>query len=390
MKWKVLLFIPLIFLLSGCYNYRDLNDLAIVSGISIAKVQEGYEVSLLVINPKKQTDSSGSEEPDFIIYKGTDSSIGEAIRKITLESPKQLYLAHMNLLIIDENVAKNNLKNVLDFFARNPEIRDEFYVMIGKNRDILSVTTPLENISSENILDTLKVNANYLGYTTMITFQDLLHHYLNPHLELAISSVEIYGNQEKGNTTDNIKNTERDAYSIVSGIAIFKDNKLVGYLNDNDALVYNIITHHTNNFLVKTHYSNKEFFVVEVLNEDTDVNVDVLNHKIYIHLKGRAILSEENITNKLDKNEIIDSFQDNMNRTIEDMVLDSVSGTIKKYHTDIYGFQNIVYQKNPRYIKNLKENWNDNVLDHFTIEVTSSIRIVEKGNLSGGIVHESK
>ena len=390
MKWKVLLLIPLIFLMSGCYNYRDLNDLAIVSGISIAKSQEGYEVSLLVVNPKKQTDSSGSEEPDFIVYKGVDSSIGRAIRKITLESPKQLYLAHMNLLMIDESVAKNDLGNVLDFFARNPEIRDEFYVVIGRDKDILSITTPLENISSENILDTLKVTSNYLGYTNMVTYQDLLHRYLNPYLELAISSVKIHGNREIGNTTDNIKNTERDAYSIVSGIAIFKDNHLVGYLNDDDALVYNIVTNQTNNFLVKTNYDNKNFFVAEILESDTDVEIDVFHKKISIQLHGRATLSEENITEKLDKNKIIDSFQNAMNHTIEDMVLDSVSHTIQKYHTDIYGFHNIVYQNNPKYIKSLKKSWNDKVLEDFSIDVTSSIRIVEKGNLSGGIVHESK
>ena len=34
--------------LTGCYNYRELNDLAIVSGISIAKVNNQYELTVEV------------------------------------------------------------------------------------------------------------------------------------------------------------------------------------------------------------------------------------------------------------------------------------------------------------------------------------------------------
>ena len=48
---KILFIIPLILLLTGCYNYREINELAIVSGISIT--QEGNDIKLTteVINP---------------------------------------------------------------------------------------------------------------------------------------------------------------------------------------------------------------------------------------------------------------------------------------------------------------------------------------------------
>ena len=390
MNNKFFIMIPIIILLTGCYNYRDLNDLAIVSGISVAISGSEYEITIEVVNPKKQTDAASSDEPDFVIYKSKAASIGEAIRKVNLESPKQLYISHMNLLIIDESIAKEHLADVLDYFARNPEVRNEFYVMIGKDKDILSVTTPLENISAENILDTLKLNGNYLGYTNMVTYQDLLYHYLNPYLELAISSIDINGNKDLGSSVDNIKNTEREASSIISGIAIFKNNKLVGYLNNEDALVYNLVTNQANNFSIRTNYESKSFFVTEILQENTNIKIDIYHKKISIYLNGSAMLSEENIINNLGKSETTYSFEDDMNHTLEDMVLDSVSKTIKKYHTDIYGFQNIIYQKYPNYIKTLKGSWNDEVLSQFSIDVTSSIKIVEQGNLNGGICYEKK
>ena len=50
---KILLIIPIIFLLTGCYNYREINELAIVSGISVTKEGNDIKLTTEVINPKK-------------------------------------------------------------------------------------------------------------------------------------------------------------------------------------------------------------------------------------------------------------------------------------------------------------------------------------------------
>lgn len=160
---KILFIIPLIFLLTGCYNYREINELAIVSGISITKEGNDIKLTTEVINPKKEQDASSGEEPEFITYTKKAKSIQEAIRKMIQESPRKMYGAHIEILIIDEKIAKKDLMDILDFFARDPEIRREFKVLIGKNDDILKITTPLEKISSQNIRDSLENNSKYLG-----------------------------------------------------------------------------------------------------------------------------------------------------------------------------------------------------------------------------------
>ena len=65
---KILFIIPLILLLTGCYNYREINELAIVSGISITKEGNDIKLTTEVINPKKEQDASSGEEPEFITY----------------------------------------------------------------------------------------------------------------------------------------------------------------------------------------------------------------------------------------------------------------------------------------------------------------------------------
>ena len=82
---KLFLLIPVIFLLTGCYNYRELNDLAIISGVSICKYDNIYNITVEVVNPKKEQDTSSGKEPDYVIYEGYGNSMQEAFRNIVKE-----------------------------------------------------------------------------------------------------------------------------------------------------------------------------------------------------------------------------------------------------------------------------------------------------------------
>ena len=162
---KILLCILILFSLTGCQNYRELNDLAIVSGVSIAKVGKNYELTVEVVNPKKEQDASSSKETEFVIYKNKSDSIQEAFRRMINEAPKKMYGAQIDILILDESIAKEELGSIIDFFARDPEIRSEFYVLVGRNDSILEVITPLEKISSKNILQSLEANNKYSNFS---------------------------------------------------------------------------------------------------------------------------------------------------------------------------------------------------------------------------------
>ena len=142
MRYKILIILIAMFLLNGLNNSREINDLAIVSAIGIDKVDDtNYRVSAIVLNPSKEESGSGSSSSSkMILYEGEDSTIQEAIRKMILESPRKLYLAHMELLLISESVAKEDLTNVLDFFIRDNEGSNKFLFVLAKEvepREIL-------------------------------------------------------------------------------------------------------------------------------------------------------------------------------------------------------------------------------------------------------------
>lgn len=385
---KKYLLIPIILLLTGCYNYREINDLAIVSGLSITTNNNNIKLTAEVINIKKEQDASSSEEPAYIIYKSEAPSLQQAITKMINESPKKMYLAQLEILIIDEKIAKNNLQDILDFFARDPESRSEFKVLIGKSDDILEITTPLEKISSENILDSLTTNNNYLGTSSLITYHEFISNILNPNIELCIPVISEKGNTTKGEEKENISKTENDASSIINNMSIFKNNKLIGYLTEEESLTYNIINNNTKKYFIITNYQNNQFIIHKILNSKTNIEYNQNNNEIIITIKGKSSLAEVNYNTNLENLENISKLQKDLNKEIKTLIKRNIKNIIKEYNSDIFGFKDYIYKSNPKYFKKIKNTYYQETFPNLKITIKSNIQGIEKGNLNGGIYYE--
>ena len=387
---KLFLLIPLLLTLTGCYNYRELNDLAIVSGVSISKEKDTYNIVVEVVNPKKEQDTSSSKEPDYVIYEGKGKSMQEAFRNIVKESPKKLYGAQIDVLIIDEETAKKGIDDIVDFFARDPEVRSEFYVVISANNDTLKIIPPLTNISSQKIINSLVSTNTYIGTSSLVTYHQLLNDFLNPNIEIALPSLKIVGNTNIGQTNENLSQAEPETNVLISNMAIFKNGKLLGYLTEEESLGYNLITNNSQTTLIKNNYKNNQFIINEIIDSSTKINPDIKNKKITISVEGTASISESNYNINLENNKEIKKIQKDLNTNIENLIKTTIENTNAKYNSDIYGFKDLFYKKNPKEHKKLIKKFGDNFLNNIEIKVKSNIKIIEKGNLNGGIYREQK
>ena len=197
MRYKLIIVIIAMLLLNGLNNSREINDLAIVSSIGIDKLENGdYRVSAIVLNPEKQGSGSGSSSSSdkMTLYEGEDTTIQKAIRKMVLESPKKLYLSHMELLLVSESVAKDDLVDSLDFFIRDNEGSNDFLFVVSRDiepREVLQIKTPVEDIPSENIVKSIEVTARYMGTTIENDLNDSLENILEEGEDLAMPSIIV-------------------------------------------------------------------------------------------------------------------------------------------------------------------------------------------------------
>ena len=383
---KMIFIIPIIFLLTGCYNYREINELAIVSGVSIRKVDNEIELTTEVINPKKEQDASSGEEPEFIIYTSRAKSVQEAIRKMMKESPRKMYGAHIEILVIDEGIAREYLMDILDSFARNPEIRSEFKVLVGKSDDILKITTPLEKISSENIRNSLENNNKYLGFANVVTYHELISNVLNPNIELVLPVLSMKGNVNLGEDKENISNTSVKATSIIDGMAIFRNNKLIGYLTEEESLTYNILRDSVKNFFIRTSGHDNEYIVHEIIRLSSKMEFDKNKNEMKITLTGKSAISEVNEKIDLENLEEVSKLEKELNQELKKMVERSILSIQKKYNSDIFGFGDVIYKSYPKYFQKIKDEFKQDGFQIMKVNVSVKIKGQEKGNLNRGVV----
>lgn len=383
-KIKILTLIISIFCITGCYNYRELNDLAITSAIGINKDGDNYELLIQVINTQKQGSdgSSSSEQPKFVVYKTKGKTMQEAFRNIILESPKRLYVNHTSLLIISEEIAKEGLNDVIDIFARDSEFRKQFMVVISKKddtNDIVSILTNLETLNAKNIKDSIVTDSKYLGSAAVVHFENLLETFLNDKRDLALPSVTMKGNDKKGEEGDNIKKSEPDATVLLDDLAIFKDEKLVGYLSKQDSINVSTIKNEINNTIYTYECKKEKYASIEIVDSKTDIKVD--KETINITVKQRANINEINCGLNLEKQETIEKLEKDIAEEKEKEILKTINKAINEFNSDIFGFKDILYKDNPNNYKNLVKNFDKDLLQNLKFNIKVELDLYAKGNI---------
>lgn len=393
MKKIIILLIPLL-LLTGCYDYRELSDLAIITAVSIDKVDDNLEVAIQVVNPKKEQDTTSTNEPDFVTYTSSAKTVQEALRKVVNDSPAKLYVSHMEILIISEEVAKNHLNEILDFFSRDPEPRSEINLFIAKNnnpKDELSIITPLINLPSNKILSSLESNVMYLGTSQDISLNYVVDCYLNPYKELTLPTLEIKGDVNKGEEKNNISSGESDTSIVLSNIGIFKDNKFITYLNDTESQGVNFILNNINSTIVKYSCGNDKYLVSEILKSSTSLEADLEKNIVKINLEGHATVSELTCDINIKDINTVKKVKEEINSTIENIIKDTFYNIRDKYDTDIFNFRDLYYKTDSKYFKeNYQDNWYNAIFPNLEIEVNANYKLYEKGSTLGGINYEQK
>ena len=301
------------------------------------------------------------------------------------DSPRKMYGAHIEILVIDEKIAKENLIDILDFFARVPEIRSEFKVLIGKSDDVLKITTPLEKISSQNIRDSLENNSKYLGHANVMTYHELISNVLNPNIELVLPVINIKGDKKEGEEKTNIADTTSEATPNLSGMAIFKNNQLKGYLTEKEELTYNILTNEAKNFFIRTSTKNNQYIVHELIRFSSKMEFNKKTKEIEITLKGNSAIADVNEKIDLENLKEVANLEKELNKELKKTVENSIKNIKNKYNSDIFGFRDLIYKTDPKYYKTINKNWYKGTFQNIKVKVKVEVKGKEKGNLNRGV-----
>lgn len=374
---KKLFIIFLIFLFTGCWNYRELNNLAIITAIAIDKNDDSYEVSVLIANAKKNNNTSlGSSESETIVYSGTGKSISEALNEIDLISPKKLYIEHLSILVISKDVAKEGLANVLDCFLRNSESTKRFQIALADNaKDVIKILKPLEAYPASSISKNFRLSNESQAKSILTLYSEFLYKYMEKGLDPVVPTISIIGDIKKGSQNKSLEQTTPKAITKLDNMAIFKDDKLIKVATKTESKAINIINNKADHMNIYFK-CGKNITTIKVLNLSTAIKlIDYKKLKYKISVKGEGSVLEDTCNSKLSDKKIAE-----LQKKVEEKIKKIIQKGIilsKNYKTDIFGFGNLLYKfHNKEY---------ENYLDNVDADISVNINIRSKGSAKKNI-----
>ncbi|MBE6149760.1 MAG: Ger(x)C family spore germination protein [Firmicutes bacterium] len=384
---KKLMLLLILFLLTGCWNYQELNSLAIATGFAIDIVDSEYEVTVLISNSQKESSSEAKSSASSAVYKGRGKTIEEAIKDSSMAISKQIYVSHIEVLVLSEEVAKNKTLEVVDFFFRYPQTRNEFFVVVAedcKAGDTFLVTTPLETFPSQNISKNLEVTSKLQGYIYTVTFNDFIKNLIEEGVSPVLPTISIIGNIEEGNKDKNIEQNEPNTYLKLGMMGIFKKDKFIDISNKEQSQGINFLNDEVITTLIRTEQDDG-FVVVELNDSTTKIDVEIKNipkYKVIIKATGTITEVSDNID--IEEDEIIEQIK---NSSVEEIKKYCIEGLdyAKKLKTDIFGFGNLVYKKDHKLWDKIKDKWEEEIFNQVEVEFDIKLDLKTKGSIDDSI-----
>lgn len=353
---KIIISIIVILMVSGCWNYSELNDYSIATGMAIDYVNDKYLVSFLISNGKKLESQSSNSQYQAVLYSGEGTNIYEAIKNIGLISPKRLYIGHLTSIVVSEEVARKGLYDSLEFLLKDSDSKKNFYIVLSKDssaKDVLSITTPMTDFSSESIFDNDNSSNKLQESIVAKTFNDVLYELVNDGLDMSISSYVIVGDKEKGMTLDNLESVEPKSYIKLDELGIFKGDKLVNWADKDKSKGINIINNNITDLYIDIQ-CNDGHIVISTTDLKTENKIS--KDKISIKTKGVASINEVTCSIDLENDDNIVKLTNDVNKKIEDLIRDGYMFA-RDNGSDVFGFGLSFYRDNPKEYKSI--NWYD-------------------------------
>ena len=370
----------IIFLTSGCYNYKEINQMAITSSIGIDKdkTKNEYIVSAQIMNSKE---SEESEDSQITVYSRKGKTIHEALRDLTLKSPRRLYGNHLSKIVLSEEVASEGIQNILDIFNRVTEVRNEFVITIVKDdkaSDVLKVLTSTETIPAEYVKLSLKSADNNSGLTYTTKLDEFVSLYLKKGIDPTVPVLKIDKKSKKGKTVDNITTTDPISKIVIDSLAVTNEGKFESFLKKDEIIGYNYLRNQIQKMVIPVKCDDKNYASVSVQSNKTKSKIKKENNKytVTFYINVNAIITEYNCSKKLTKTKTLESLKKGSEKKIKSYIKKAINKQ-KNTKGKFLGIERLIYLDYPKY-KN----------EDYNIKYNVNVNIVRKGEISNSIKGE--
>ena len=370
---KVLLLLLIsinIFFQSGCWNYREIDEMAIVGGVAVDKeVNKKYLITMEIV------ELSGGTDTELLtrVISVEGDSIFDAVRNVISYIGKKAYWSHAKAVIVSQTIAREGLAKVIDWLSRDTETRENIYLMVSMNetaKEIFEgkpVTSEVLSFQLEKMLQ----NQRNLGKAPSEDIREFIN-VLSTEGSNPIAPVIC------------LKNIDGKKRVEIMGTAIFKEDKLVGFIDDRDTQTLLLIHNEIKGGVIYSDEKVGESYVtLEIFKCKTKLKpiIDGDSPVMEININIEAAIDEiDNIGDVIGekgREELDRHFENLINKRVYELVEEIKT----KYDTDVLGFGTKLYRDKPGFWKKIKDNWEEE-FENVKVKVNTKLKIINSAQLA--------
>lgn len=351
--------------LTGCWDSVELNRRAIVSGVAIDRGptdEEKYVLSFQIIIADEISGENARGASPVVVYKGSGRTMFEALANASRQTARFLSLGHIRVIVISEKFAREGIKDMMDVLERESETRLTSYIFISKGQpavDSMTTMTTFGKIPANDLVEKLQTTSKQYGYNYMMEVDDVVRGIQIPGGGPIINGVMVIGELDHKDNNDSLKNIEPEAILTVTDFAAFKEDKLIGWLQGDEAMGTALLKNKITQIPVVVSTGKDEYvsFIVYLSQVHIHANAKDAEHPVItIYITEQAGLKESLTALNLTDPKVLTNLSELLEKDIKEKIQAAISAA-RKLKSDYLGFGETVERENPRGWKQAKDHW---------------------------------
>ncbi len=361
----------------GCQGARELSDLVIVMGLGMdsdAKNQENMKLTAQIVLPEKISSSQGnggsssnSQGPYYNLDISAPNTF-EAVRGYTHMVSGRLYIAHTQVFVIGRAVAQEGIAPHLDFFTRAKETRPTAKIVIAETTasEALSIKPPTETLPAIYIAELID-GQTFNSQSKVATMLDYVKAMQSPTASLVVPILHIEEN-------------EGNQMLAVSGMAVFKEDKMVGELSKEETRGLLWVLGDVRSTVVNVEIAGG-IASFDVLNAKSNVSPILVDDKVVmkIDVVVSVKLVEQTCKENLANPESIKELQSLAEEVIRGEIMLAYYKAAS-LQADVFDFGGLIHQRDKASWHKMEADW-DRLFSAITLDISTDISIKSTGPL---------
>lgn len=367
--------IACLFLLAGCWDRVEIDELAMIMGTGVDKADNGrLEATVQIASPTgiQSFGSAGSNRPPFHVLTEQGKDGLDVMNRLQEQLSRSFFLGHRAVFIIGEKYARQGVDQTLSQLMRSPDSRYSSYILTtfgSTAKEVLSTPYSLELIPAIAIK-----KMQHEDYSLGVRIDEFLDALATEGKVTITGAIRIVHNG--GGKAKTLR---------IDKAAVYHNNKLAAFLNETEVKLLLWEKEKLKGWTMTANIEPqtkpyKGTVGVRFLKSSSSIRTMIVNGKpsASLHFRGTVKILSNDSSLDVSKPDVLRLVE----QTFESQALRSLTKMIdrsqKEYKADIFDVGEAVHIRHPAYWKSNKANWKE-IYPSIPIDVSVSLKVESTG-----------